>query len=32
MGILIGLAFMFRTALISLDVGNLCTFHSITCL
>ena len=30
MGILIGLAFMSCTALIPLDVGNLCTFHSIT--
>ena len=31
MGILVGLAFMFCTALIPLDVGNICTFRSFTC-
>ena len=30
MAILVGLAFMFCTTLIPLDVGNYCIFHSIT--
>ena len=32
MGILIELAFMLCTALIPLNMGNLCTLHSISCL